>query len=342
MAAYVGATALAVSMCLAPPLAAQELPPTAVEASKVSVETVTIEATAVGTLLSDESVIVRPEIAGRIVGIHFQEGAPVEKGQLLFALDDSLYVAELADARARLDLAKRNFERARDLLSRGAGTARARDEGEAGFETARAAVELARVRAEKSRIHAPFAGIAGLRLVSVGDYVTVGEDLVNLEAIDPVKVDFSVPERYLGSLATGQTVRVTADAFPGRQFEGIVYAMNPQIDPAGRSINVRARIGNTERTLRPGLFVRVKLELERRENAIVIPEQALIARGGDMFVYRVVDGKAVMTQVTIGQRKFGEVEILEGLSAEDTVVAAGHMKLREGAPVAPVGGATGS
>ena len=328
---------MALVLATATPAAAQQqMPPTPVEAAKVSVETVTIEATAVGTLLSDESVILRPEIAGRIVGIPFQEGVRVEKGQLLFELDDSLYQAELADSRARLDLAKRNFERSRDLLNRGAGTARARDEGEAAYETARAAVDLARVKAEKTRIHAPFGGIAGFRQVSVGDYVSAGDDLVNLEAIDPVKVDFSVPERYLGSLATGQTVRITADAFPGRRFDGIVYAMNPQIDPAGRSINVRARIDNREAILRPGLFVRVKLELERRENAIVIPEQALIARGGETFVYRIVDGKAVMTKVVIGQRQYGEVEIREGLSAEDTVVSAGHMKLRDGAPVAPV------
>ncbi|WP_161958648.1 efflux RND transporter periplasmic adaptor subunit [Ferruginivarius sediminum] len=307
-----------------------------VEVAQVTTDTVIQEATAVGTLLSNESVIIRPEIAGRIVDIRFEEGEPVEKGQLLFKLDDSVYQAELADAEARLELARRNMQRARELFKKGAGTARNLDQAESEFQTATAAVELAKARLTKTTIEAPFAGIAGLRKVSMGDYVTAGQDMVNIEDIDPLKVDFSIPERYLGALKIEQTVRVTADAFPGDTFQGKVYATDPQIDTGGRSIRVRALIPNDDRMLRPGLFVRVRLQLERRENAILIPEQALVPRGEDRFVFKVVDGKAAQTKVEIGQRRFGHAEILSGLERGDIVVTAGQLKIRDGAPVQPV------
>ncbi len=342
------ARTVAVACALALALAALSAPGPAlgqggsvpVEVAEVRRDRVTIEATAVGTLLSDESIIVRPEIAGRIVEIGFEEGTRVEKGTPLFKLDDSIYRAELADTRARLELAERNFERAKELYDRGAGTARALDQTQSELRTAEAAVELALARLTKTTIEAPFEGIAGLRLVSVGDYVREGQDLVNLEAIDPLKVDFAIPERYLGALAEGQTVRLVADAFPDRTFTGEVYAINPRIDPAGRSIQVRALTDNADLVLRPGLFVRVKLELERRDNALLIPEQAIVPRGQERYVFKVVDGKAVQTRVEIGQRTVGQVEIVSGLEPGDRVITAGHLKIGDGVPVQAVGAAT--
>ncbi len=311
-------------------------PPVPVEVAPVSVETVLIEVSAVGTLLSNESVILRPEIAGLVTEIAFEEGANVTEGDLLFGLEDSIYQAELEDARARLLLSQRNYERAKDLYDRGAGTARSRDEAEAELRTARAAVELGTARLEKTRIHAPISGVVGLRNVSEGDYVEAGDDLVNLEDIQSLKVDFSIPERYLANLSVGQSVQISADAFPGQIFTGEVYASNPLINVAGRSIEVRARIDNRQSKLRPGLFVRVRLELDRRERAIVIAEQALVPRDQEIYVYKVVEGAAVMTQIVTGQRKFGKVEVLEGLTESDIVVVAGQLKLRDGAKVQPV------
>ncbi|MEX0922345.1 MAG: efflux RND transporter periplasmic adaptor subunit [Rhodovibrionaceae bacterium] len=316
---------------------AQDGPPAIpVEVAPVSVETVLIEVSAVGTLLSNESVVIRPEIAGLLTEISFAEGANVTKGDLLFGLEDSIYQAELEDSRARLLLSQRNYERARDLYDRGAGTARSRDEAEAELRTTRAAVELATARLEKTQILAPISGVVGLRHVSQGDYVEPGEDLVNLEDIESLKVDFSIPERYLANLRVGQRVQITVDAFPGEIFTGEVYASNPQINVAGRSIEVRARIDNAQRRLRPGLFVRVNLEIDRREDAIVIPEQALVPRDQDIYVYKVVDGTAVQTKVETGQRKFGKIEVLEGLAKSDIVVVAGQLKLTDGAKVKPV------
>lgn len=304
-----------------------------VEAVQVSIEPVIDEVTAVGTLRSNESVIVRPEIAGRISVINFNEGEPVDQGQILVSLDDSTHQAELADARAALKLAASNFRRLDELFDRGSTTARDRDEAMARLESTRAALQLSQARLEKTDVKAPFSGILGLRRVSPGDYVTPGQDLVNLEDIDPIKVDFRIPERYLASLSTGQHIRVRVDAFRDRVFDGEVYAIDPQIDPAGRSIAIRARIDNPERILRPGLFARVRLIVEERPDAMVVPEQAIVPRGEHRYVFRVVEGKAALTEVRIGQRRGGAVEIVEGLGEQDTVITAGQLKIRDGVPV---------
>ncbi len=291
------------------------------------------EATAVGTLLSAESADISPEIAGRIEVIAFDEGMPVDEGELLFQLDPSVYEAQLAEAQSNYDLKQRNFDRADGLLKNKVGTVRARDEALSEMQVARALLTMAEVRLEKTKISAPFDGIVGLRNVSRGDYVQPGAKLVNLEKIDPIKVDFSIAERYLADVRTGASVRLKVDALGDREFTGTVYAINPQIDPAGRSIALRAEVPNPDGILRPGLFARVGLQTAVRDNAIITSEDAIVSQGGDNFVYRVVDGKAVLTPITLGQRRYGTVEILKGLSEGDVVVVAGQMKLRDGAAV---------
>lgn len=310
-----------------------------VEATRVRSEPVSDEVSAVGTLRSNESVIVRPEIAGRIAAIGFEEGERIEAAQTLVRLDDSTHQAELADAEAALRLAQSNFRRLDELFDKGSTTARERDEALARLESARATVQLAQARLHKTEVQAPFAGILGLRRVSPGDYVTPGQDLVNLEDIDPIKVDFRIPERFLTSLSTGQHIRVRVDAFADREFEGEVYAIDPQVDPAGRSIAIRARIANADLVLRPGLFARVRLVVDYRPEAMVVPEQAIVPRGDKRFVFRVVEGKASLTEVRIGQRRAGKVEVVEGLSKDDTVITAGQLKIRDGAPVMVLEGA---
>lgn len=305
-----------------------------VEAAVVGKEAVVDVVNAVGTLRSNESVMVRPEIAGRISNINFLEGEPVDSGQVLVSLDDTTHAAELADARANLKLAERNFQRLDELFQKGSVSARERDEALARLESTRAALQLAEARLAKTDVNAPFAGILGLRRVSPGDYVTPGQDLVNIEDIDPIKVDFSIPERYLSALSTGQQIRVRVDAFPGQAFEGEVYAVDPQVDPAGRSIAIRAHVANPGLLLRPGLFARVRLIVAERPDALVVPEEAIVPRGERRFVFRVEDGKAVLTPVTLGQRREGRVEVVEGLAEGDTVVTAGQLKIRDGVPVA--------
>ena len=304
-----------------------------VETVQAQTGTVTREITAVGTLRSNESVMVKPEIAGRIASIHFTEGEAVRQGARLVTLDDSVFKAELAQAEARLDLGRRNNARALELFERRVATARTRDEAVATLRTGEAEVALARARLEKTRINAPFSGVLGLRRVSVGDYVNPGQDIVNLEDIDPIKVDFRVPESALRLLREGQRIEVQVDAFPGQAFQGEVYAIDPQVDVQGRSVLARARLPNPERKLKPGLFARVALIVEQRENATIIPEQAIVPLEGRSAVFRVVDGMARLTEIETGQRRGGQVEVLSGLRPGETVVTAGQIKLRDGVPV---------
>lgn len=312
-----------------------------VETAKVKVGRLAERVTAVGSLRSNESVTIRPEIAGRVVSINFKEGQPVRKGDKLIVLDDSIYRAELDQAKAQLQLAQRNFKRIEELHQKEVATARSRDEAFSGLEVGTAAVALAEARLDKATIVAPFSGIAGLRQVSVGDYITVGQDIVNLEDIETIKVDFRVAEKFLPAVRTGQRIQINVDAYPDRTFEGEVYAIDPRIDVSGRSIVIRAKVPNEEALLRPGLFARVTLILEMKEQALTVPEQAIMPRGEEQFVYTVVDGKVKQTKVIIGTRRDGRVEIVEGLKSEDTVVTAGHLKIRDGVQVTIVNGNKG-
>lgn len=315
------------------PAASQGPPPTGVEVMQVATGNVTAIITAIGTLQADESVVIRPEIAGRVAEITFAEGRPVKQGEPLLRLDDSIARAEVDQAEADLALAKSNYNRAIDLFGKGSGSARSRDESLAALQADTARLALARAKLDKTRIAAPFGGLLGLRQVSVGEYVTPGQAIVNLEDVDPVKVDFRVPEIFLGKLRTGQSIQVQVDAFSDEVFAGEVYALDPRIDVEGRSVALRARIANPQVKLRPGLFARVTLVTERRSDALLVPEQAIFARGAESFVYVVRDGKALLTPIELGLRQGARVEVRAGLQAGDQIVTAGHLKLRDGAPV---------
>lgn len=304
-----------------------------VEAAKVRIGTVEHTIDAVGSLLSNESVIVRPEIAGRIVGIGFAEGSAVKQGSMLVELDASTLRAELQQTRAAQELSRKNFERARELFGKGAGTARALDEAEAKLKVDEASVVLAEVMLRKTVIRAPFGGIVGLRKISPGDYVSPGQDLVSLDEVDPIKVAFRVPEVALTAVKVGQELAVGLDAFGDNVFVGVVQAIDPTVDSRTRSFTVHARVPNPGGALRPGLFARVVLRVERRDDAILVPEEAIVPIGARTVVYRVVDGRAAMTDVTLGLRRDALVEIRKGVGPEDVVVTAGQQKLGDGAPV---------
>ncbi|HXH03960.1 MAG TPA: efflux RND transporter periplasmic adaptor subunit [Candidatus Competibacteraceae bacterium] len=307
-----------------------------VEARPVRRGTVLRAVEAVGTLRANEAVVVRPELGGRIAAILFQEGQVVRQGEPLVRLESSVYQAELDQARARLNLSRVNYQRQQSLDRRGLASEQERDKARSEMEADEAALALAQARLAKMTVVAPFDGMLGLRLVSMGDYVSPGQDLVNLLDLDPIKVDFRVPEVFLAELRPGQAIEVRVDAFPGQSFEGEVYAIDPQVDVNGRSLLLRARIPNADGRLRAGLFARVNLILERRADALLIPESALVPQGDKQFVYRVVDGKALFTEVAAGRRQGAEVEITSGLSAGDQVVTAGQLKIRDGMPVAPL------
>jgi membrane fusion protein (multidrug efflux system) len=320
--------------------------PVPVEAQPVRVGPAETTIDAVGTLVSNESVVVQPEVAGRVTAINFAEGVTVPKGTVLVELDSSIERAELAQAEAQRSLARTNFERAKELRRNNAGTQRALDEAEAALRTADAAIDLAQARLDKRKLLAPFEARAGLRHVSPGEFVTAGTEIVNLEQINPLKVDFRVPELFLPAVAEGQRIVVAIDAFPDQPFTGVVKALDPLIDRTGRALVVRAEIKNEALKLRPGLFARVRLTLAERQNAVFVPEQAVQPQGDRQFVFKLVDagdGKQVakLTQVELGSRRKGEAEVRDGLAAGDVIVTAGLLKIRDGVPVQvlPPGGA---
>ncbi len=309
---------------------------TAVEAQPVARMSLSDELSAVGTLRSSESVVLRPEIAGRIAKIGFVEGRPVKRGDMLIGLDAAVQAAELQQARASLSLAQANFRRTEDLFNKKFVSQSALDEARAGLRVAEAGEQVAEARLARMSIRAPFDGIVGLRQVSVGDYVKEGADLVNLEAIDMLKVDFRLPERHIGALAPGLRLAVSADALGSTPFPATVTAIDPLVDAEGRSIRLQATLDNRAGKLRPGMFVRVRLSLGEAQSVLVVPEQALVPTAAGQFVFRIVDGKAQQSAVTLGRRQGPLVEITEGLREGDEVVTAGQIKLRDGAPVRAV------
>ena len=325
--------------------AAREAGPAAVtvEVTRIAAVQLPETITAVGSLRSDESVTLRPEVAGRITEILFQEGRPVSKGEPLVRLDPSINQAEVRQARANLTLAKAKYERSVDLAGRNFISGQAKDEARNNLEIAASALALAEAKLRKTELKAPFSGIIGLRVVSVGDYVREGAELVNLQAIDPLKVDFRVPETFLRQVQVGQSVEVTLDALPGTTYEGRVFALDPLVDAAGRALVIRAQVRNQDTTMRPGMFARVTLITQEQREALVLPEEALVPQGTDQFVFRVVDSRVTRVKVQTGIRRDGMVEILAGLNKDDVVVTAGQLKLRDGTLVRATGaGPTGN
>ena len=297
---------------------------------------------AVGSLRSDESVIVRAEQSGRITALNFKEGQPVRLGQVLVQLDDSVARAELEQARANQKLGKAKFDRAVELKQRNFISGQAQDEAENAMRVADATVSLADAKLAKLTIKAPFSGTIGLRTASTGDYVKDGQDIVNLEKTDPIKVDFKVPEIFQSKIAVGQALSVALDALPGQAFTGKVVAVNPQLDTAGRALVLRAQMDNRTGVLKPGMFARVRLTLADTGETVVVPEQSVAMQGEDQIMFKVIDGRAMRTKVEVGQRRDGKVEIVEGVSGNDTIVVAGWQRLRDGAAVRSASGAGGS
>lgn len=308
--------------------------PAAVDVAKVTAITLRDDVNATGTVRSNEAVMIRPEVAGRITKLNFLDGQYVKKGQILVAFDSTVNQAEVQQAKAELSIAKANFERNDELARQKFISIRARDESAANVQVLEAKLALAQAKLSKLEIRAPFSGIVGIRNVSTGDYVKDGADLVNLEDISSVKVDFRVPEKFVDRVQRGQELEVIVDALPNRPFRAKVDAIDPQVDSAGRSALLRGRIDNPEGKLKPGMFARVKLILAEREKALVVPEEAIVPQGDKITVWKVVDGKAIRTEVRTGARRDAKVEIVEGLQLGDTVVTAGQLRLsRDGAPV---------
>lgn len=321
------------SSAAAPAQAAKAAPAVPVYVATAETDTLIRHSRAVGTLTASDSVTISPEIAGRVVTISDQQGGAVQQGDLLAELDTAMYRAQIADATAKKVLWSANVERARNLMTKGAGTQKALDEAVAELGIAEAALNLANATIAKTRITAPFSGELGLRQVSIGEYMDPGQAIFTLARIDRLNVDFTLPQTELAIVKPGTRVTVRTDAYPGEEFSGMVVAVDPNLDAAARAVSVRAEIENPDGRLKPGLFIEVDIEAGSIANAILVPEEALVARGDKVFVYEVKDNRANLLPVTTGAREAGRVQIMSGLESGAVVVTDGQIKLRPGADV---------
>jgi membrane fusion protein (multidrug efflux system) len=290
------------------------------------------EAQSVGSLRSRQSIIVRPEVSGRITQVNFRDGQRVSRGQLLVQLDDQLAQAQIKQAEAELSIARANFNRNKELVEQNFISRRTVEESAANLEVAQAKLALAQATAARLKIMAPFDGTVGIRSVNLGDYLKDGADVVNLEDMDAIYVDYRLPERFQSQVKVGQKAQIDIDALPGRKFSAVVLAIDPLIDANGRSVGVRACIDNRRMQLRPGMFARVATVFAQKDKALVIPEEAIVPQAGRQFVIRLIDGPegkvSQRVEVKVGSRSPGKVEIVEGLAAGETVVVAGQQRVQ--------------
>jgi membrane fusion protein (multidrug efflux system) len=271
---------------------------------------------------------------------------------LLVQLDDQLQQAQLKQALAELGIAKANHTRNQELLAQNFISKRTVDESAANMEVSEAKLSLAVATAARLKIVAPFDGITGIRTANPGDYLKDGADIVNVEDIEAMFVDFKLPERFQTKVRKGQTANIELDALPGRKFSAIVQAIDPLLDANGRSVSVRGCIDNRTLQLRPGMFARVTQVFGERDKALVVPEEAIVPQGPRTFVLKVVDGDtkddkgnvqkiSQRVEVKIGIRRPGRVEILEGVKEGETIVTAGQQRIqKDGSPVRVLPGAS--
>ena len=287
-----------------------------------------------GTVTANEMVEIKCETDGVVQEINFVEGGRVDKGRMLFKLDETKFTAALAEAEASLKLSQANHDRAKQLVTDKLISQQEFEQVASTFAVNQATADLRRRQVKDARMYAPFAGVVGARQVSPGQVITRNTTLTWLVDLDTVKVEVKVPERYLRQLQIGQPLEFTVAAFPGEKFRGEVYFISPQIDENTRTALVKARIANQAGKLRGGMFASLDLTLQLREAAIVIPEPALMSNG-DSFTVFVVDekGMAQVRLIEVGLRLAGKAEIVKGLKAGEKVVVEGTQKLRPGAPV---------
>ncbi|HEU5169795.1 MAG TPA: efflux RND transporter periplasmic adaptor subunit [Gemmatimonadales bacterium] len=308
-------------------------PPMPVEVAAARADTVVDAINASGQIEAIQSIELRPDIEGRLVAILVREGAGVARGTPLFKVDDAELRAELARAVADRDLARQALSRTRELLTQRASSQADLERAEATARSTEAQVQLLSVRLERTTVRAPFAGVAGQRFVSLGDYVTTSDRLVALQTVNPQRAVFQIPERYAEALETGQRVVFRVAALPGKEFAGVVDFVDPVVQLPGRMITVKAQVPNPKRELQAGMFIEARLATDVRPDAVVIPEDAVLPLQGASYVWVVREGKANRREVELGVRTPGFVEARTGVTAGDQVVVGGQERLSEGAPV---------
>jgi membrane fusion protein (multidrug efflux system) len=312
-------------------------PPTVIAATEARREEWQSYLQVVGSLSAVAGIEVASEVGGQIRAIHFASGQPVEEGELLLELDDQTDAATLKGLVAERTLARLRFERLAKLLRDKSISKSDYDEARAMLDGASAEVAAQQALLEKKRIRAPFAGRLGIRRVDIGEYLTAGAAIVPLEKLDPIFVDFTLPERELSRISVEQSIEVQVQAYPGERFSGRIRAIDPGVVVGSRSFRVQAEMPNAQERLRPGMFADVRVIFDEKDQVITIPDTAIsyAPYGDSVFVLNEADGETRVErrQIQTGEQRGGWVAVRSGLSAGDRVVSAGHNKLRNGQAV---------
>ena len=315
----------------------RSMPPAAVSVATVSADAWRQSLFAVGTLAADQGIDVTAPLPGTVVDISFESGQVVKRGQVLLSQDVGIQMAELEGLEAALDLREVQYERAKRLLAERQVSQSDYDAARAARDEAEAALKAKRAYIERKRVYVPFDGVLGIRMVDLGTYLEPGDPIVPLQALQPIHVDYALPEHLLSRLAVGQVVELAVPAYPGETFRGQITAFDPGIDPATRNVRIRATLPNADHRLRPGMFAEVATVQEAERPVLALPETAVTYSpyGNTVYVIIEQDGQTSVErrQVQTGEVREGRVEVTAGALSGDRVVAVGQNKLRNGMPV---------
>ena len=312
--------------------------PVAVVVAPARMERLAVQIEALGTAHANEAVDIASKVSNLVVAVHFAEGQKVRRGDLLVELDGEQARAEVAIAEAALKESRSQYDRSRELYSTKVLSESQLDQIEATLKANEARLAAARSKLGDLQIRAPFAGRVGLRRISVGSLVGPGTIITTLDDTDTIQLDFTVPAAFLAAVTPGLAIAARSVSYPDQVFAGKVASVDSRVDPSTRSITARALVPNPAGLLKPGMFLNVLLARDATD-ALVVPEQALVPEQGDMFVFVVKDDTAEKRLVRIGQRRVGDVQVVQGISAGDLVVIEGTQKLRDGARVQVLKGA---
>jgi membrane fusion protein, multidrug efflux system len=337
---YIILTTLALScanISLAKESIKQEPIAIAVATTSIELSTNQQKISATGSVVANPGIIVRPEIAGRVTKIFFKPGDKVKIGDPLLEINPDIIKAELAQYEADLKLKQSSFQRAAKLYAMHVFTKAEYDTAVSGQAAAQALVEEHRAKLRQTLIVAPFAGRLGINSVNFGDYVNAGQDIVSLQALDPIYIDFSVSEINVHQISPNQELTVTSESVPNVIFKGKVLAIDPLVDAKTRSLKVRAVIPNHEEKLLPGTFAAVTLLVGSPKQIIKIPQTAVVYDNSGNYVYKDAGGRAKKTPVVLGERDKENIEIKTGLNVGDNVVTDGQLKIStDGTPITVV------
>ena len=318
------------------------MPPDAVTSLKIAEQKSTPVLEAVGSLASPQGVMLSADLPGVVTSISFESGSHATNGQLLVQLDTRQEEAQLRTAKAKLDLARQNLDRAKDLGQKRVIAQSAYDETKSVYDAAVASVDETQAMIDRKTIRAPFAGDLGIRQINAGQYLKSGDSIVQLESLDPIYANFALPQQNLGTLRVGEPVLMQADGLPGKVFSGSITAINSMVDTSTRNIQIQATFPNPGHILRSGMFAGIQVQLPESENVIMIPATSIqyAPYGDSVFVIEPMkdpQGKEYMgvreQTVTLGKTKGDQITVLQGLKPGDEIATSGIFKLRQGGAV---------